>query len=88
MAKAKPKAPAAPKPAKVVAVDPANVERVLKNLGNVEKKSRPLKRKALAATIASYFQNTLSKAQVAAIIEKLVGDKKITDKSGAISYAF
>ena len=91
VAKAKPKAPAVPKAAKtakVVVVDPANFNRVLEILGKVELKSRPQKHKALAATIASYFQKKLSKAEVAAIIAKMVGDKKIADKGGAISYAF
>lgn len=88
-AKAKPKAPkapAAPKAAKVVVVDPANYARVLEILGKVKAKSRPLKHKGLASTIASYFQKKLSKAEVSAIIVKMIADKKIADKGGAITY--
>lgn len=77
-----------PKPAAKVAVDPAHANRVLEIFGKMEKKSRPRKHKTLAQAISSFFQKKISKAEVEAIIAKLVTDKKISENAGAISYTF
>lgn len=76
------------KPATKNVADTANVDRVLELLGKTEKKSRPRKHKTLAQTILSYFQKKISKADVEAIIVRLIADKKIVESAGAITYAF
>lgn len=89
-AKAKPaaKPKPAPKPVAEITIDPAHFARVLEIFGKMEKKSRPQKHKKLAQAISSFFQKKIRKDEVEAIIAKLITDKKISEKAGAISYAF
>lgn len=56
--------------------------------GKMEKESRPRKHKTLAQEISSLFQKKITKAEVEAIITKLVTDEKIAENAGAISHAF
>ena len=63
-------------------------KQVLTWLGKVEKKARPRKRKTLAAHIASHYQNKVPAAEVEALIDRLIKERRVADPGPALTYHF
>lgn len=62
------------------------VELVVKWLGAMQPQARPRKRKGLLAHTNNHFQKTLRAPEVAAIVDRLFAEKKVTDVNGALEY--
>jgi hypothetical protein len=65
-----------------------NYRRVLEVLGNLEKRSRPRKRRTLSQAISAMFQKKISQREVDRIIDAMLDNRLITESNNAVTYEF
>jgi hypothetical protein len=75
-------------PAKVKPVAASPVENALAWLNGMEKGKRPKKRKALVSHLHSHFARKEPMAAIERMVDRMIGDQKLAESAGKISYRF
>lgn len=86
---AKPAKPAKPKPSGALSattIEPSPLALVLQWLKEMQPRTRPKKRKRLIAHLHSHFGKKISEADLGAMVDRLVSEKKISEVEGTLGY--